>query len=127
LPLAGQNPFIKGFRHLPKFFVRVIKTSNQGYPFEIAEDGKEVVEKFLADPGDYDLILMDVQMPVMDGYEAIKIIREKGFKDIPVIAMTAQSMIGDREKCLEAGMNDYISKPIKKRNFLEVLRKWLNT
>ena len=81
----------------------------------------------MADPGNYDLILMDVQMPVMDGYEAIKIIREKGFKDIPVIAMTAQSMIGDREKCLEAGMNDYISKPIEKRNFLEVLRKWLNT
>ena len=99
----------------------------EGYPFEIAEDGKEVVEKFLANPGDYDLILMDVQMPVMDGYEAIKIIREKGFQDIPVIALTAQSMIGDREKCLEAGMNDYISKPIKKRNFLEVLRKWLNT
>jgi len=118
--LLAEDNFIN--RKLVTFIL-----SREGYRFEIAENGKEVVEKFLANPGDYDLILMDVQMPVMDGYEAIKIIREKGFKDIPVIAMTAQSMIGDREKCLEAGMNDYISKPIKKRNFLEVLRKWLNT
>ena len=117
--LLAEDNFIN--RKLVTFIL-----DREGYPFEIAEDGKEVVEKFLANPGDYDLILMDVQMPVMDGYEAIKIIRERGFQDIPVIAMTAQSMIGDREKCLAAGMNDYISKPIKKRNFLEVLRKWLN-
>ncbi len=101
--------------------------SGEGYPFEIVEDGKALLEKFLADPRGYGLILMDVQMPAMDGFEATKILREKGFRDIPVIAMTAQSMIGDREKCLAAGMNDYISKPIKKRSFLDVLSRWLNT
>lgn len=101
--------------------------SREGYRFEIAETGEDALEKFFANPGNFDLILMDVQMPVLDGIEAVKIIRARGFTDIPVIALTAQSLTGDREKCLEAGMNDYVSKPIQKENFLEVLNKWLNS
>jgi PAS domain S-box-containing protein len=77
----------------------------------------------------YDLVLMDVQMPVMDGYEATAHIRDTQSEvhnhDVPVIAMTAHAMTGDREKCLEAGMNDYVSKPVSPNSLAEVLAKWL--
>jgi CheY-like chemotaxis protein len=69
---------------------------------------------------------MDIQMPEMDGYEATRSIRQNGFNDIPIVAMTANAMKGDRELCLEAGMNDYISKPIKRETVFQVLEKWLN-
>ena len=68
---------------------------------------------------------MDIQMPEMDGYEATRCIRQKGFMNIPIIAMTANAMKGDRELCLEAGMNDYITKPIKREIVFQVLEKWL--
>ena len=68
---------------------------------------------------------MDVQMPELNGLDATKVLREKGFSQIPVVAMTANAMIGDKEKCLEAGMNDYISKPIKREIVFEMLRKWV--
>ena len=70
------------------------------------------------------MILMDIQMPEMDGKEATRTIRSKGYRDIPIIAMTAQAMKGDREKCLEAGMDDYISKPIKREIVFEMVNKW---
>jgi signal transduction histidine kinase/ligand-binding sensor domain-containing protein/DNA-binding response OmpR family regulator len=95
-----------------------------GYLLEMVRNGEEAIDRFISSPELFDLILMDVQMPVMDGKEATRIIREKGFKDIPIIAMTAQSMIGDREKCLEAGMNDYISKPIKREEIYHIVRRW---
>ncbi|MCX6582278.1 MAG: response regulator [Candidatus Aminicenantes bacterium] len=99
--------------------------SREGHRLEVAENGKEAVEKFLVGPGDFDLILMDIQMPEMDGREAARIIRSKGFSHIPIIAMTAESMKGDREKCLAAGMNDYISKPINREEVLEMIKKWV--
>ena len=95
-----------------------------GYQLEIVQNGEEAVERFISAPEHFDLILMDVQMPVMDGKEATRTIREKGFKDIPIIAMTAQSMVGDREKCLDVGMNDYISKPIKREEVYHIVRRW---
>jgi CheY-like chemotaxis protein len=61
----------------------------------------------------------------MDGMEATKVIREKGFDTIPIVAMTAHAMKGDREKCLEGGMNDYITKPIKRELVFEILEKWV--
>jgi PAS domain S-box-containing protein len=97
---------------------------NAGYPIDIAKNGVEAVEMFTSEPDKYNLILMDVQMPEMDGKIATKIIREKGFKDIPIIAMTAEAMKGDREKCINAGMNDYIPKPLKREVVFKIIKKW---
>ncbi|MCP4155058.1 MAG: response regulator, partial [bacterium] len=98
-----------------------------GYKIDLAVNGKDAVEKFTSQPENYDLVLMDIQMPVMDGHEATRILRARGFNDIPIVAMTAQTMKGDREKCLRSGMNDYIAKPIKREKVLTVINKWIMT
>ena len=94
-----------------------------GYQVTVADNGREAVETFTADPDAFDLIFMDVQMPEMDGKEATQAIREKGHTQIPIVAMTAHAMKGDREKCLEAGMNDYITKPIKREAVFAIIEK----
>ncbi|MDH5473485.1 MAG: response regulator, partial [Gammaproteobacteria bacterium] len=95
-----------------------------GHSVDVVSNGIEAVE--YAAKGDYDLILMDCQMPVMDGYEATAAIRgEESGRRVPVIAMTANVMKYDREKCLAAGMDDYISKPINIVSFQQVLNDWL--
>jgi CheY-like chemotaxis protein len=74
---------------------------------------------------DFRVVLMDMMMPDMDGYEAIEAIRQtEGLKEIPVIAVTAQAMVGDKERCLEAGANDYISKPIDVDRLMQLLEKY---
>ena len=93
-----------------------------GCQFVIVSDGKMVLEKIKAE--DFDIILMDIQMPVMNGYETTTAIREAGIK-VPIIAVTAFAMVGDREKCFEAGCNDYISKPLDHKELLEMLQKYL--
>lgn len=98
-----------------------MKAGNQ---VTVANNGIEAVEIFTSAPGNFAMIFMDIQMPQMSGLEATQLIREKGFKDIPIIAMTALSMNGDREKCLDAGMDDYIAKPIKKDAVLDLVTKW---
>jgi len=91
---------------------------------DVAEDGQQALEALKRKQ--YDLILMDVQMPNMDGLSASKIIREElHLHDVPIIAMTAHAMKGDKEKCLEAGMNDYISKPIEPDELYATLNAWL--
>jgi CheY-like chemotaxis protein len=102
-----------------------IMLTKAGYTVKVVDNGREAVEHYTASPNEFDLIFMDVQMPEMDGLEATKAIREKGFDSIPIIAMTAQAMVGDREKCLEVGMNDYISKPIKREIVFEMVRNWV--
>jgi CheY-like chemotaxis protein len=99
--------------------------SKAGYTVQVVGNGRLAVETFTQNPDQYDLILMDIQMPEMDGLEATHQIREKGFTDIPIVAMTANAMKGDREKCLEAGMNDYISKPIKREIVFKILEERL--
>jgi len=98
-----------------------------GYNVEIAANGKIAVDMFSSTPDSFDIILMDVQMPEMDGYEATRQIRKLGYTSIPILAMTANAMKGDRELCLEAGMNDYITKPIKRDIVFNMLDKWLNS
>lgn len=96
-----------------------------GYESEIAASGVQVLEALRR--GGFDLILMDCQMPVMDGYEATRRIRagtELSWREIPIVAMTANAMQGDREKCLAAGMNDYLSKPIEEEELKAVLERW---
>ena len=90
-----------------------------------AENGQEAADNCpIVRP---DLILMDIQMPIMNGYEAVKIIRnQKLGATIPIIALTAGTVIGEKEKCLNAGMNDYLSKPIIKTNLEEIIHKWLS-
>lgn len=91
----------------------------------LAENGKDALDKIKQET--FDLVLMDIQMPEMDGYRATKMIRrDKRFKSLPIIAMTAQAMSGDKEKCLAAGMDDYIAKPISPRDTYRVLSRWLS-
>jgi CheY-like chemotaxis protein len=92
---------------------------------ETANDGREAL-KMLADQ-DFDGVLMDCQMPVMDGYEATRKIREQEkFKNLPIIAMTANAMVGDRERALDAGMNDHIAKPIEPDEMYKTMAKWIS-
>lgn len=99
--------------------------TRRGIKVVLAGSGKEVVN--LLAQHHVDLILMDCNMPDMDGFEATDIIRKGQFKHIPIVAMTANAMEGDRERCLAAGMNDYISKPIKNDKLAEILSRFLRS
>lgn len=98
-----------------------------GYQVDIANNGKEAVNAL--ETSSYDLVLMDVHMPEMDGYEATAIIRDGRSKvknhTIPIIAMTAFAMKGDKERCLEKGMDDYVSKPIDQQQLSDIISKYL--
>ncbi|MBP9491055.1 MAG: transporter substrate-binding domain-containing protein [Aliarcobacter sp.] len=91
---------------------------------KIANNGKEAIE--ILENEEFDGVLMDCQMPILDGYEATRLIRKiEKLKDLPILAMTANAMEGDREKCINSGMNDYISKPLDFNKFYETLIKWI--
>ncbi|KAI0452634.1 hypothetical protein F5B21DRAFT_482370 [Xylaria acuta] len=92
---------------------------------DVVGNGAEAVSMFNGSPDIYDLILMDISMPVMDGFEATAKLRESGVK-LPIIAMTAYALTGDMEKALEKGMDDYIAKPMNKDVFLQKLLRWLD-
>ncbi len=104
-----------------------------GYQVKVANNGKEALETFITDPGNFDLIFMDIRMPEMDGITATREIRkfeaqkqkdnEKKIR-VPIVALTAQTMKGDKERFLEAGMDDFISKPIKRETVFEKVKKW---
>ena len=103
----------------------VIMLTKAGYNVEVANNGREAVDKYTDAPENFNLIFMDIQMPEMDGLEATREIRDIGFDMIPIIAMTAHAMKGYREKCLDAGMDDYITKPIKRDSVFDILEKWV--
>lgn len=107
--------------------VAVALLEKLGYSADVAENGKDALEALKS--GEYSLVLMDCQMPVMDGYETTREMRSEqmplAVRVIPVIAMTANAMEGDRQKCLDAGMNDYLPKPISPASLSAVLDRWL--
>jgi polar amino acid transport system substrate-binding protein len=94
-----------------------------GLVADTADNGAEALEA--VQQHDYDLVLMDLQMPVMDGLQATTMIRQKGLMDLPIVAMTAHAMEGDKQRCLASGMNDHIPKPIDPDHFFQLLRQWL--
>jgi CheY-like chemotaxis protein/HPt (histidine-containing phosphotransfer) domain-containing protein len=103
--------------------LEILKTL--GCSVQLASNGQEAVR--MMDAADYDLVFMDCEMPGMDGFATTAAVRrtEGDKKHTPIVAMTAHAMKGDRERCLDAGMDDYISKPIDPGSVLEVLRRWL--
>lgn len=97
--------------------------SNFGLKLDVAENGLEAIEKLKQKK--YDLVLMDIQMPIIDGYNATAIIRKDLLQSVPIVAMTAHIMTGEKEKCLKFGMNDYITKPFKEAELYQILKKLL--
>ncbi len=91
---------------------------------DIVENGRDAVEKVKQIP--YDLVLMDVQMPEMDGLQAAQLIRQEGFSHLPIIALTANAFEKDKEKCLKSGMSHFMTKPLKQAELLGAISKWLD-
>lgn len=114
--LAEDNPTNQ------KLAIRLLQKA--GYPVDVVSSGKEAVVAVQKKP--YKMVLMDVQMPEMDGFEATRAIRALGpeFVKLPIIAMTAYAMSGDRERCLEAGMNDYLSKPLNVDELFRIIESY---
>jgi CheY-like chemotaxis protein len=137
--LSAKTEFINLTYRFPPAHVLLVEDSNLnqkvaltilkrlGITASVANNGKEALEELKKQS--FDLVLMDVQMPVMDGYEATRILRSSSFESLnretPVIAMTAYAMKGDREKCLESGMNDYTTKPITIVSLANIIARWL--
>jgi CheY-like chemotaxis protein len=114
--LAEDNPINR------KLVVEML--SRAGYPVETVENGRQAVEAVRHSR--FRLVLMDVQMPEMDGFEATQVIREDegDGAHTPIIAMTAHAMKGDRERCLAAGMDDYLPKPLQSRELFAAIERW---
>ncbi|HET9035231.1 MAG TPA: response regulator, partial [Myxococcaceae bacterium] len=107
------------------FALTAVLESN-GVRVLMAENGQDALDR-LDREASIDLVLMDIMMPEMDGFVATQRIREqKRFESLPVVALTAKAMKGDREKCLDAGASDYLAKPVNTDQLLATLRNWLH-
>ena len=104
-----------------KLVLQVLK--RLGYQAKVADDGKKALD--MLQETAFDVILMDIQMPVMDGYETTRQIRSRFNKTVPIIAMTAHALASEQEECLKAGMNDFLSKPFKMEELQQLIRKYL--
>ncbi|MEJ5202422.1 MAG: response regulator, partial [Anaerolineales bacterium] len=107
-----------------------VQLEKLGFQVETAENGQKALQAYLQAPYKFALILMDCQMPEMDGFTATRLIRDEEMKrglHIPIVAMTANAMQGDREACIAAGMDDYISKPVTLPSLSEAIHRWLRT
>jgi PAS domain S-box-containing protein len=120
--LAGKHILVTDDNEINRLLASTVLTN---YKAKITEavNGLDAVEKVRQSK--FDLVLMDIQMPVMDGLEASRTIRRDIDKNIPIIALTAFAIKGDNDKCLDAGMNDYLSKPFEESQLLEIAAKWL--
>ncbi len=129
---AGARLLLVEDNEIGREFAETVLT-NAGYECDTAADGRQAVDAILGTP--YDLILMDCQMPEMDGFEATRLIRELETQDafrgrttvrIPIVALTANAIKGDRERCLEAGMDNYVSKPLDPKRLVETIESHLD-
>jgi CheY-like chemotaxis protein len=121
---AGKNVLIVD-DDVRNIFSLTSVLEQHGMEVSFAENGRDALAKLDANSG-VDLVLMDVMMPEMDGYETTRAIRERPqFRNLPIIALTAKAMKGDREKCIEAGASDYITKPVDTEQLLSLMRVWL--
>jgi two-component system CheB/CheR fusion protein len=125
-PLAGRILVVDDRRDIRELVRNYIE--NAGGQVVTAEDGQAALDRVEVESGagqcPFDLIVMDMQMPVLDGFQAVAILRARGFKK-PIIALTAGAMLGEREKCLEIGCDDYLSKPIDGRYLIEMISRHL--
>jgi hypothetical protein len=122
--LAGSHVLIVD-DDIRNIFALTSVLERQGLIVDEAETGREAIAK-LQGPGRYDVVLMDIMMPDMDGYETMRAIRRlESCRSLPIIAVTARAMMGDREKTLEAGAWDYLAKPVDTEQMLSVLRAWI--
>jgi CheY-like chemotaxis protein len=97
----------------------------QGHTVAEAESGRQALDMLCA--GSFDLVLLDIMMPEMDGYETMQVIRQNpALHRLPIVALTAKAMKGDRERCLEAGASEYLAKPVNTEQLLSALRMWLH-
>ena len=127
LSLTGRILLVEDGQDNQRLISRLIERA--GAEVAIAENGRQACEEILvavADGTPYDLVLMDMQMPVMDGYEATRVLREAGYA-APIIALTAHAMVGDEQKCLDAGCDAYLTKPINRDAFLPCLASFLDS
>jgi len=107
-------------------FALTAALERKGMTVSSVESGRAAIDTLKAKP-DMDIVLMDIMMPDMDGYETTREIRKIAkFKKLPVIALTAKAMVGDREKCLEAGASDYLSKPVNIEQLTSLMQVWLS-
>lgn len=106
-------------------YALVTALEKKGVKVQVAENGKRAIE-LLQEQADFDLVFMDIMMPVMGGYEAMKVIRQDlEMERLPIIALTAKAMKGERDKCMEAGASDYIMKPLNINQLFSLMRVWL--
>jgi CheY-like chemotaxis protein len=129
--IANSNDALKGKKVLVvdddmrNIFALSSALQSYGIVVETANDGEEAIAKLEA-VDDVDIVLMDIMMPKMDGYEATRYIRKQGkWANLPVIALTAKAMSNDREKCIAAGANDYITKPVDMDRLISLMKMWL--
>jgi CheY-like chemotaxis protein len=129
--LHGSNEVLRGRKVLVvdddarNIFALATILENQDLEVISATNGRQAIEIIESLP-DLSVILMDIMMPEMDGYETMREIRKNPrFRSLPILALTAKAMKGDREKCLEAGASDYVAKPVDTDQLLSMLRVWL--
>lgn len=124
--LRGRRVLLVEDTDLNQQVATEILTEVAGIDVDIASNGREAVQKLVNERREYDAVLMDIQMPEMDGYEATRRIRSAGITALPIIAMTAHAMDKDRAQCKAAGMNDFITKPFDPDQLFAVLARWVS-
>jgi CheY-like chemotaxis protein len=125
-PGSGEDESKMGLTAVRNIIALTAAIERRGAVVVSAENGADGIDLLVKTP-DIALVLMDIMMPKMDGYETMRKLRKmEGFKNLPIIALTAKAMVGDREKCLEAGASDYLTKPVNVEQLVSLMQVWLS-